>query len=108
MALLPHPKLSLCESVQTSSPVQYTAALLVTTLQLAYGAQWSVTSTYFHTGAGTDAQVNPPSRSQMDTNCTTLSRIPTVNSNTVRGFYYARTTVRSQGSSRSDDIQFNF
>jgi hypothetical protein len=28
-------------------------------------------------------------------NCTTLSLIPTVNSNTVRSFYYARTTVRS-------------
>jgi hypothetical protein len=37
--------------------------------------------------------------------------IPTVTGNTVRGFYYARTAVRSQGSSatvtRSDNIQFN-
>jgi hypothetical protein len=31
----------------------------------------------------------------MDTNCTTLSLIPTVNGNMVRSFFYARTTVRS-------------
>jgi hypothetical protein len=36
---------------------------------------------------------------KVDTNCTALSLIPTVNGNTVRRFYYARTTVRSQGSS---------
>jgi hypothetical protein len=36
---------------------------------------------------------------KMDTNCTALSLIPTGNGNTVRSFYCARTTVRSQGSS---------
>jgi hypothetical protein len=38
------------------------------------------------------AMTPPP---ETDTNCTTLSLIPTVNGNTVRSFYYARTTVRS-------------
>jgi hypothetical protein len=33
--------------------------------------------------------------SKMGTNCTARSLIPTVAGNTVRGFYYARTTVRS-------------
>jgi hypothetical protein len=46
---------------------------------------------------------------KVETSCTILSLIPTVNGNTVRSFYYARTTVRGQGSSttvpRSDDIQ---
>ena len=36
---------------------------------------------------------------KMDTDCTALSLIPTVNGNTVRSFNYARTTVRSQGGS---------
>lgn len=52
MALLPHPKLSLCDETSDArepySPVQYTAALLVATIQLVYGAQWSVSSTFFH------------------------------------------------------------
>jgi hypothetical protein len=45
---------------------------------------------------------------QGDTNCTTLSLIPTATGNAVRSLYYAQTTVRSQGSSttvsRSDNI----
>jgi hypothetical protein len=32
---------------------------------------------------------------KMDTNCTTLSLIPTGTGNTVRGFYHTRTTARS-------------
>ena len=51
-------------------------------------------------------RATPP---KMDTNCTALSLIPTVTGNTARSFYYARTTVRSQGGSttvsRSDTIQ---
>jgi hypothetical protein len=44
----------------------------------------------------------------MDTRCTTSSLIPTATGDTVRSFYYARATVRSQGSStkvsRADTI----
>ena len=46
---------------------------------------------------------------KLDINCTTLSLIPIVTGDTARSFYYARTTVRSQGSSttvsRSENIQ---
>ena len=48
---------------------------------------------------------------KLDINCT-LSLIPIVTGDTVRGFHYARTTVRSQGSSttasRSDNIRSTF
>jgi len=68
VALLPHPKLSLCDGTTSDvrepySPVQYTAALLVTTIQLVYGAQWSVSSTFFHNtldGVAPVPNPNPP------------------------------------------------
>jgi hypothetical protein len=56
VALLPHPKLSLCDGTSDArepySPVQYAAALLVTAIQLVYGAHWSVSSTVFHRSLG--------------------------------------------------------
>jgi hypothetical protein len=45
--------------------------------------------------AGSTTASHQPSSPNMDTNCITPSLIPTVNGNTVRGFHYARTTVRS-------------
>jgi hypothetical protein len=41
----------------------------------------------------------PETPPELGTNCTTPSLIPTSTGNTVRSFCYARTTVRSQGSS---------
>jgi GTPase SAR1 family protein len=54
----------------------------------------------------------PGGWAKMDTKCTTPSQIPTGTGNTVRSFYYARTTVGSQGSSttvsRSDTTHLTF
>jgi hypothetical protein len=46
--------------------------------------------------------LHPP---QMDTNCTTRLGYQQFSGNTVRSFYSARATVRSQGSSRVEDSE---
>jgi hypothetical protein len=62
------------------------------TLTMVHSQRDKMTQTSPCAGCADDA-------TEIYSNCTTLSRIPTVTGNTVRSFYYARTTVRSQGSS---------